>query len=253
MTLLRPARHFPSVLLVIVALLLDGPALAQPSDCDLSSANTHDYRAAAMGLGAAPYLRAAEKAHLTPQVLNLIHGQTTTYPGGDLEYVLLRFPNHPRALVAMTRLFERTPTRRPQTVSMDIECFYARALQFFADDTVVRTMFADYLARQGQQPRALQQLAFATKYAGDNPMSHYNIGLVYLQMKEFDLALSQAHRAAALGDDRDGLKRALVQAGKWAQPEAPAASAVSAASAASAASSASPTPPGSAASAQPVR
>ena len=63
-----------------------------------------------------------------------------------------------------------------------------------------------------------RQLAIATEHAKDNPLSHFNIGLLYFEMGRHDLALDRAHAALALGYPRQDLVDKLKAVGKWAEP-----------------------------------
>ena len=72
--------------------------------------------------------------------------------------------------------------------------------------------------------------------AGDNQLTHFNAGLLYFDMKDYDKALVQAHRAMALGMTRPDLRERLKAVGRWKEPEpadAPASAPTAAASAAS--------------------
>jgi hypothetical protein len=55
----------------------------------------------------------------------------------------------------------------------------------------------------------------AVEYAKDNPFSHFNIGLVYFDLKEYDRALAQAHKAQELGYTRTDLMDRLRSVNKW--------------------------------------
>jgi tetratricopeptide (TPR) repeat protein len=161
-----------------------------------------------------------EKFHFTPGIEALTRPQNTTYNemAGDVSYTLHVFPNHPRALLTMTRLGERHKSPQPPGASFTVDCYYQRAVMFRPDDTVVRGLYATYLARNGRKPEALQQLAVARRLAADNPISNYSIGAVYFELGEFDLAVQQAHKAAALGFPSKGLENALKNAKQWREP-----------------------------------
>ena len=163
-----------------------------------------------------------EPAHFTPEVENLIRGQSGPL-GHDIDYTLRAFPNHHRALLAMMRLGERTKSLQADRANHSVECFFKRALHFAPDDTVVRMLYATFLAKADREADAIRQLERATLNAGDNPFSHYNIGLVYVDLKRYDKALRQAHRAMALGFPKPDLMNALKQAGQWKEPSAAAA------------------------------
>ena len=79
-------------------------------------------------------------------------------------------------------------------------------------------IFATYLHKANRDNEARQQVDFAATLAGDNALTHNNLGLLYLELKNYDSALQQAHLAMALGLQRTELRNALKAAGKWIDP-----------------------------------
>lgn len=217
----RPLQ-FAALLPLTAALLWPGSGAAQ-SDPQYPCGNPFrnhfgpfDYRSASADTKAL-----VEKVHFTPGVEAMTRPSTTTYArmAGDVAYTLHVFPNHPRALLTMMRLGEKFKTDQPDGASFTVECYFERAVTFRPDDTVARALYAQYLLKHGRKPQALQQLALAVEQAKDRPLSHNNLGLVYLEMGEFDLALKQAHEAKRLGlENRPQLEDALRKAGKWRDP-----------------------------------
>jgi uncharacterized protein (TIGR02996 family) len=118
----------------------------------------------------------------------------------------------------MMRLAERMKNPQPPGAKYSVECYFVRALRFKPDDTTARLLFATYLHKNGRDSEASQQIEQAVRLAGDNAFTQYNAGLVYLDMKNYEKALEQAHRALALGATREELRKALKAAGKWAEP-----------------------------------
>ena len=215
--------------LLAILLLLANPARAQSGGnvCGgLAAAyGPYDYRLERDGR-----LRIVERFHFSPAVEALIHGDSGAI-GDDLNYVLMTSPNHHRALMATVRLGERTKTTQPPGMKYSIDCYFERALRFQPDDTVVREMFAQYLGKGGHVEEAKAQLVVASNYAKDNSISHYNIGLIYFDLKDYDHALAQAQLALANGYPRPELRDMLKGVGKWQDPPATADAAASAVSA----------------------
>jgi tetratricopeptide (TPR) repeat protein len=207
---------FASVL-AAAALLHGGPAQAQAASiCGTLEAaqGPYDFRVERY------WVTFIERNHFNAQVEAGIRGISGHHPGPDIDYLLRYVPNHPRALLAMTRLSERNQWTRPAGATYDVECYYERALRFRPDDTVPRVLFAGYLAKRSRMPEALAELARAATFAGDNAFSHYNIGLQYFEFREYDKALEQAHRALALGFPRMDLAERLRAVGRWRDPPA---------------------------------
>ena len=177
------------------------------------------------------HLPIVESAHFTPVVEMLIRG-SSGYIGSDLDYTLRAFPNHHRALVAISRYAEKTKSLQPSHLQWTVECYFERATRFRPDDTVTRMLFAQYLYKLSRPEDARAQLQRAVQAAQDNPVTYYNVGLVYAEAKDYPRALEQAHRAQAMGLQRDGLRQMLAAAGQWKEPETPASTPAAAAPAA---------------------
>lgn len=157
-------------------------------------------------------------AHFTPEVEALIRGKTSARPGTDIDYTLRAIPNNHRALMAMMRLGEKEKTPQPVGSRYSVQCWFERAITFRPDDAVVRMIYSTYLNKQGRLPEANAQLELATVHAKDNAFTHYNIGLHYFDLKNYDKALAQAHQAIALGFGQTELPEQLKRVGKWSEP-----------------------------------
>ena len=157
-------------------------------------------------------------AHFTPEVEALIRGTTSHRPGGDIDYTLRAIPNNHRALMAMMRLGEKEKTPQPAGSRYSVECWFERAVLFRPDDGIVRMIYSTYLNSKGRAQEATRQLEIATSYANDNAFTHYNIGLHYFDMKNYDRALMQAHKAIELGFPHTVLRDKLKSIGKWVDP-----------------------------------
>jgi len=155
-----------------------------------------------------------EGAHFTRDVEALRRGSTGPV-GGDIAYTLRAFPNHPRALYAMMKLGEKLKTERPRGSLFTVACYFARAVRWAPDDGSVRILYGIYLLRNGQRSAAVEQLKAAQELVGDNPNLHYNLGLAYFDLKDYDKALLHAKKAYELGFSLPGLRDKLKQVGKW--------------------------------------
>jgi tetratricopeptide (TPR) repeat protein len=168
-----------------------------------------------------------EVNHFDANVENLIRGKNAML-GGDIDYTLRAFPNHHRALLAMERLAARVKNDRPHQANYTITCYYERAVRFRPDDGVVRMLYANFLAKRGNPEAAIKHMEAAEKSLQPNANLYYNMGLVYTDLKQYDRALENAHKAYQLGFTLPGLKNKLQQAGKWREPSVGAAGTVEA-------------------------
>lgn len=163
-------------------------------------------------------LEIVERYHFTADVESLRAGASTIKIGGDIAYLLATSPNHHRGLLAMMRLAERENSPYPKNMRYSVDCYFDRAIRFRRNDTTVRMLYAQYLQKNKRTPEALAQLQFASELAKDNGFTHYNIGLVYFEMGQYELALAQAHKAKALGFEQPELAQMLTAKNQWKEP-----------------------------------
>jgi hypothetical protein len=162
-----------------------------------------------------------EDFHFTPGIQSMTRPKNTMMHdmAGDVSYTLGVFPNHPRALLVMSRLAERWKSDPPPGTQRSVECWFDRAVRFQPDDTVARSLYAQFLAKRNRVDDAVRQLQLASEAAKDNPLSHHNIGLVYLEIGRPDAARDQARRARELGFQGTQLIEQLRRAGRWADAD----------------------------------
>jgi hypothetical protein len=214
---------------LLLSLLAAFPAAGQVSESACGSLafgyGPFDYRADRDGYSQGrgdhkTKLGLVEGGHFTRDVELAIKGKRSHQPGGDLDYTLRAFPNHHRALISVTTYGEKKGTERPEGLTLPVECYFERAVRFANDDPIVRMLYATYLAKSNRATEAMPHLDRATMLAKDNPLTHYNIGLVYFDMKMYDRSLAQAHRAMELQLPRTELRDMLTKAGHWQDPPA---------------------------------
>jgi len=160
-------------------------------------------------------LPVVEFAHFTSNVENLISGNTGSI-AGEINYVLKSFPNHYPALVAMSKLSLREKTTRPNGAQFTIECYFERAIRFKPGDAIVLMIYANYLQKLGgRSDDAVEQYHEAVRLQPENANINYNIGLMYLKKKDYELAIVHAKKAYELGFPLPGLRNKLMKTGKW--------------------------------------
>ena len=162
-------------------------------------------------------LPVVERHHFTPNVEFLRKELTSTF-GGDIDYTLRAFPNHPRALAAMIRLGEREESEKPRGTNYTIFCYLERAIRFRPEDGTARLMLGTYLVKHKRRSDAAEHLDVAVSNAGENANLHYNLGLVFFDLQEYEKARQHAQKAYGLGYDLPGLRKKLERVGKWAAP-----------------------------------
>jgi tetratricopeptide (TPR) repeat protein len=205
----------------LAALAVSATAQVSPTVCgDLRNAyGPYDYRSAD---NSQRFL--VEQPHFSPNIEALLRGNSGTI-GAELNYTLRAFPNHPRALNAVMRYGEKMKSPQPHDLQFPVECYFERALRFKPDDHIARMLYAQFLTRNKRGAEAAGHLAQVAEKAGDNAFTHYNLGLLYLDLQRHDEALTHAHEAYARGFERPELRERLQSLGKWTDRPQPAAAA----------------------------
>ena len=152
-----------------------------------------------------------EGNHLRPETLAL----TDRNAGADLDYVIRAVPNHPRALLAMVRLAQKMKSENLKIGVFTVPCHFIRSITFAPDDPMVRFAYGLYLSHFGKKEAALAQFLKAEELGADNANNLYNIGLLYVDLRDYDKGLAYAKRAYAAGFPLPGLRDKLKRAGKW--------------------------------------
>ena len=191
--------------------LVAWPAAADESTCGplRNGVGPFDYRTPNVDM-----LRTVEDYHFTLEVESLRKGATGQV-GGDIDYVLRAFPNHPRALAAIVALRFKSGTDRPLGTKWPVPCYFERAVRFVPDDGRVRTIYGVYLLRLGKPAEAIGEFKSAASLGEDGVNLHYNAGLAYFDVGDYALSLEHAKKAYALGLTLPGLRNKLEKAGKW--------------------------------------
>jgi tetratricopeptide (TPR) repeat protein len=94
-----------------------------------------------------------------------------------------------------------------------VRCWLHRATIFSPRDGMVYLMYGVHLARDNQPRPALVQLQQAAALLPANAEVEYNLGLVHLNLKDYENARIHGKRAYDLGYPLPGLRRRLAAAG----------------------------------------
>lgn len=162
-------------------------------------------------------LRLVEDYHFTPNVEMLKKGQSGTL-GADLDFALRAIPNHHRALVSLMNLQFKEKTERPVGTKWTVSCYFERAMRFKADDGTVHTIYGVYLLRLGKAQDAVKEFEIALSLGDDGANLRYNLGLAYVELRDYDKAVEQARKAYDMGAGFPALRDKLRKAGKWPPP-----------------------------------
>jgi tetratricopeptide (TPR) repeat protein len=134
----------------------------------------------------------------------------------DLEFVLNFYPNHPQALVMLGELCAmwRSPKCLPEES-------FARAVAVNPKVPGTYTARGIFLLREQRVKDSIASFRQALELDPDSLNAHYNIGLAYIEAKEYELANQHAQKAYALGAPVPGLREKLKRAGHWRPIETP--------------------------------
>lgn len=188
-------------------------SLAQSGgSCEMTLANSMgplDYRVASREV-----IKMVEDYHFTARVESLAGGQSGAI-GPDLAYTLRVFPNHARALLALSKLARIQKTSIPAGALYTVDCWFQRAILFQPEDSQVRLVYGIELLRDGKREASVEQLSIAEKLAPNDVNVQYNLGLAYFDLADYDKSLAYAQNAYRLGFPLAGLRDKLQRAGKW--------------------------------------
>jgi tetratricopeptide (TPR) repeat protein len=197
------ARGFPSRILVTCGILaFTATAEAQPQ--------YNDYYKARTSKGGAALIRKVELYHLEPATTKMQAGKYQ-YALGDVEFILRYFPNHPRGLALISELCDV----KWRNTRCDSESAMRMAIEINPNASATYVVNGVHLQRRGRVPEAIQSYQRAIALDPRSANAHYNLGLIYLEQKQFDLANHHAQLAYALGMPYPALRDKLVQAGQW--------------------------------------
>jgi tetratricopeptide (TPR) repeat protein len=150
--------------------------------------------------------------HTKPAIDRIRAGDFSQPVIADLDFTLRGWPNHPLALGALVDYVVGGGKLYGFPAA---QCYFVHAQRWYPDDPTVFMLEGRYYWKIGEIDEA--RLAYLDALALNDSLVevHYNLGLVYLELKQMQLALEHAKRAYAGGYPLPGLRRKLVEAGVW--------------------------------------
>lgn len=168
------------------------------------------------------HLNLVEQAHFTTSIEQLQSaGIRSGSISGNIDYTLRRFPNHHRALYAISRYWRQqggqpSPGSRNEAgFYPSAECYLQRAVLFAPDDPTAHMIYGIHLHLTGHLQEALKQYRTSEKLYPNSPELHYNLGLLYFDLGEYGLAKQHAQQAYRQGYPLPGLKNKLAKIDRW--------------------------------------
>ena len=167
------------------------------------------------------HVKRVENVHFTPemQTLNLKRFSIDRLTD-EIHYTLRILPNHPGALMAISRLERMAGGKLPQrtvtpfTPKITADCFFDRAIRFRPQDKAVRMIHGMHLQQHGMLKEALAEYEKAQSLGEDSANLSYNLGLLYAELNNWDKAYEYGEKAQRGGFMLPGLRNRLEKAGR---------------------------------------
>lgn len=143
----------------------------------------------------------------------------------QLNYLLIRVPNHYPALFELGRIQAQYPgiSYVPALAGKDEvlefpatpECYFNRAFRYRPNDPTLVMLYGLYHHQIKNLDGAVTQYKKAESMDPDSSEIQYNLGLVYFDLKDYESSRRHAMRAYELGYPLAGLRKKLKAVGKW--------------------------------------
>lgn len=189
--------------LMLVAILLLWPLTL------LAQEGNQDYYAFRSEGNAVSLFHNVQNHHLEPGRAEAAKGRY----GAALEhyeFILRYYPNHPHALASLTDLCQKWKAR-----ACDAEGWIKKGIDRNPKAPQTYLLHGMYLHKEKRLKEAVKAYHRAIELAPDSVNAHYNLGLAYVELKEYDLANRHAVQSYQLGAFLPGLRVRLEKAGKW--------------------------------------
>jgi tetratricopeptide (TPR) repeat protein len=127
----------------------------------------------------------------------------------DLEFMLKYFPNHPQALAGMAQV--AVGLKRPDLADQH----FRDAIERYPEHDETYVIYGVFLHKLGRTDAAIAQYRKALEINPASGFGHYNLGLAYVDTKDYAQANAHAQKAYQLGVNFPGLKRQLEAVRAW--------------------------------------
>ena len=129
---------------------------------------------------------------------------------GDAKFILHYFPNHPKALMLLAAICNRW-----QSPDCNPDEWFEKAVSRNPAVSETHVMYAIYLHRTKRFDAAVKSYKQALEIDPMSLNAHYNLGLAYVDLKQYELANQHAQKSYALGAPFPGLREKLKRVGAW--------------------------------------
>jgi tetratricopeptide (TPR) repeat protein len=196
--------------LTLMAILQLGslPALAQSRDYALP--HGQDYYAPRTTRDEITTLTNVQLYHLGPGREAM---KAARYPQAleQFEFILNYYPNHPVVLRLVSDMCMKARSRYCKIA----EDWFEKGLARNPNAGTTHLLHGFHLHRTRQVKEAVKAYQRAVELQPNSRDAHYNLGLAYADLKEYELANRHAQRSYQLGANMPGLRNRLEKLGKW--------------------------------------
>lgn len=156
-------------------------------------------------------LKNNEEHHLRKAEMQLDSGNShlVQYVKQDLQYMLVRWPNHPKALQMVTTIALQT-----KDSGYAIKWF-EKAVDAFPSVYQTHTLYGIFLYRIEKYGKATIQFRKAVELNPNSSETNYNLGLALVAEHKYEEANKYAQRAYTMGYPLDGLRNKLKKVNAW--------------------------------------
>ena len=164
-----------------------------------------------------------EEYHFTDRIANLQQDSTTSAIK-DIQYTLMAWPNHHRALYSAFQYRKQVRGQWPLDANSatPVECHLMRAIKFSPNDPVPYMIQGMLLHEFEHYEEALKSFRTANKLMPNDVITLYNMGLTMVVLKKYKEAVKVAQQVYSTDFPLPGLKNQLTAAGYWPPGEKPA-------------------------------
>ena len=128
----------------------------------------------------------------------------------NFEFILNGFPNSPQALNGMSELC----VNKWKSPQCDADSWFDKAIGRNPSIATTWVIYGIHLERKKLPREAVEKFEHALELNPDDINAHYNLGLAFFDLKEYDKANEQAQTSYALGAPLPGLRDKLDAGGR---------------------------------------
>lgn len=213
---MRQSLHVHSRLIIFLTRLVLLPASLYVGSVSVM-AQTRDY---AVSTGQDYYAPRTDKALLEAlhnvELYHLGPGRTEVarkrYHAAlaEFEFILRYFPNHPQALSLLSDICPKA-----QEYCKAAEDWLKKGIDRNPQIATTHLLYAIHLHRTKRPKEAVASYRRALELEPESVNVHYNLGLAYTELQQYDLANQHAQKSYQLGAFTPGLRNRLQKVGKW--------------------------------------